>query len=266
MLLGVNMVVVSPDLVLSYLDGFLKYAFNFLENDQETQALLSMANVMAVTRLMYNDHGSTHSRIVAGSALAIMEILEGSVKPSVVRDGIGDYEDSKLVVLLGAYLHDIGNAVHRDMHHVHGCLLASNILDRLLPRIYENDRWKVYRVKQEVLHCIFSHDEDVRCLSVEAGVVKVADGTDMAEGRARIPYDKGRLDIHTLSALAVKKVELEKGKTKPLRIKVDMRNPAGIFQVERVLGRKIASSGLADKIEVTVTVRGRVVRGKVLQI
>ncbi len=43
--------------------------FRLLENDGEAQSHLRMANVMAVKRLTYNDHGPVHARIVADSAL-----------------------------------------------------------------------------------------------------------------------------------------------------------------------------------------------------
>ena len=42
-------------------------------------------------------------------------------------------------------------------------------------------------------------------------VLKVADTTDMTEGRSRIPFQAGQLNIHSISALAVKDVKIEKG-------------------------------------------------------
>ncbi|MCK4703631.1 phosphohydrolase, partial [Candidatus Bathyarchaeota archaeon] len=90
--------------------------FRLLENDGEVQSYLRMANVMAVKRLMYNDHGPVHARIVAGSALEIFRLVSEAVEPSCVANGVGDYENAKIIVLCGAYLHDIGNAIHRDRH------------------------------------------------------------------------------------------------------------------------------------------------------
>jgi len=186
------MVIVSPNLIRKHLETpSLQMVFNLLEKDTETQIFLQMANVMAVNRLKYNDHGPVHSRIASGSALEIFDILSRRFTPTTVKDGICSLEDSKVVVLCGAYLHDIGNAVHRNEHHLHGCSVADPILDRILSKVYPTDRELALRLKSEILHCIFSHDEDVECLSIEAGSVKVADGTDMAEGRARIPYRMG---------------------------------------------------------------------------
>ncbi len=255
------MVVVSPSLVYSHLKTpKLRAAFNLLEGDVEVQTYLQMANVMAVKRLKYNDHGPVHSRITSGSALEIFKILSRRFTPTTVRDGICDIEEAEIIVLFGAYLHDIGNAVHRVDHHIHGYNLAGPILDRLLSRIYPSDEELVLRLKAEILHCIFSHDEDVECLTMEAGSVKVADGTDMAEGRARIPYRIGGVDIHSLSALSIRKVEIEEGEEVPVRILVNMDNPAGVFQVEHVLERKIATSGIRRWLEVVALERGREIK------
>jgi len=252
---------VSPRLIYAHLsEPRLLKVFNLLENDVEVQTYLHMANVMAVERLRYNDHGPVHSRITSGSALEIFEILSRRFTPTTVRDGVCGLEDAKVVVLCGAYLHDIGNAIHRAAHHVHGCSIASPILDRLLSKAYPANRELALRLKSEILHCIFAHDENVKCLSVEAGSVKVADGTDMAEGRARIPYRMGDVDIHSLSALAIRKVEILEGENRPVRILVNMDNPAGVFQIEQVLGRKISSSGIDKWVEVVALERGREIK------
>ena len=248
------MVVVSPELIWTHLEGEprLREAYELLEADPEVRAYFRMANTMAVKRMMYNDHGQVHARITAGSALHILSILlKAGITPTSVRDGVCGLEDAKLITMLGAYLHDIGNAVHRELHHLHGCYIGARILDRILPALYTDVELRTH-VRQEVLHCIFAHDESVRCLSLEAGVVKVADGTDMAGGRARIPYRKGKVDIHSLSALAIRSVEIDEGDRRPVRITVRMDNPAGIFQVEETLCRKMATSGIEDLVEVYV--------------
>ncbi|RLE57568.1 MAG: phosphohydrolase [Candidatus Methanomethylicota archaeon] len=244
------MVKVSPTLINRHLkEEKLRRAYRILEEDAEIQTLLKMSNIMAVTRLKYNDHGPIHSKITAGAALEILEIISGRRTPSAIIDHGFTYEDSKIITLMGAYLHDIGNAVHRADHHIHGCILMNGKLDEILNEIYGEEEKRI-RVKCEILHCIYSHDENVQCLSLEAGIVKVADGTDMAEGRARIPYDLGKRDIHSISALAIRRVEIERGLIKPIRITVTMENPAGIFQVQNVLQKKIATSGLEDEIEI----------------
>lgn len=254
------MVLVSPSILKERISGhpLLEQALRMLERSREVQAYLSMANVMAVQRLLYNDHGPVHSRIVAGAALEMLEILlEDGFIPSVVKDNVGDEEDARLVVMMGAYLHDIGNAVHRSYHYVSGVALAARFLPRMLRKLYQ-DPFKAHRITTEILHCIISHDENVMALSIEAGITKVADGVDMAEGRARMPYRQGKYDIHALSALAIRRVEVTRGEPKktPIRIIVDMDNEAGIFQVEEVLGKKIKTSSIAHLIEVEALRRG----------
>jgi hypothetical protein len=238
----------------------VRETFRLLEGDAEVQSYLRMANVMAVKRLVYNDHGPVHARITAGSALEILRLASEAVEPSCVANGVGDHENAKVIVLCGAYLHDVGNAVHRDCHEQNGLVLAAPILERVLGRVYPYDPELVFRLKSETLHTIYSSDDKVPCLSVEAGVVTVADGTDLAEGRSREPYRGGKNDIHSVSALAIKRVNIGEGDQKPVKIQVEMTNPAGIFQVQEVLGRKLKSSGLDDLVEISAVMDGREVK------
>ena len=115
---------VSSDLIYSQLEEpSLKKMFNLLENDHEVQGCLHMSNVMTVNRLKYNDHGAVHSRITAGSSLAIFDLLTGKVERNTEQNGIS-MVDARIIVLCGAYLHDIGNSVHRVDHEIHGCIIA----------------------------------------------------------------------------------------------------------------------------------------------
>ena len=107
-----------------------------------------------------------------------------------------------------------------------------------------------YRVRASILECIFSHDESVQCLSIEAGCVTAGDGADMANGRARIPFSRGKVDIHSVSALSIKGVNIEEGKERPVRIDVMMTESAGVFQIQDILGKKLSTSGIGQYIEV----------------
>jgi len=250
-------VVVSPTLIERHLGNpLVSRVFGLLEGDDEVQTLLRMANVMVVTRLRYNDHGPVHSKIVAGSALELFEALRQRVQPALVRDSVGSEDDSRVVVLCGAYLHDIGNSVHRENHHVHSYYLSIPILNRLLGEVY-GSRQHLFRVRQEILHSLYSHDDAIQCLTMEAGIAKVADGTDMAEGRARFPYLTGKVDMHSLSALAIKKVEILPGAVRPVRLLIDMTNPAGVFQMEWILETKLSTSGLQEYVEVSAQQDGK---------
>jgi len=254
-----EMTKVSTDLVYSQLEEpRVKQMFHLLENDPEVQGCLHMSNVMTVNRLKYNDHGVVHSRITAGSALEIFDLLTQTVERNTVQSGISNV-DARIIVLCGAYLHDIGNSIHRVDHHLHGCIIARPILDRLLAEVTPDEDLAL-RIRQEILHSIFAHDDDAQCLTLEAGAITVGDGTDMAEGRARVPYNAGKVDIHALSALSIKRIEIERGDENPVRILVHMDNPSGVFQVDEVLGRKIRTSGIDQYIEVVALMEGEEIK------
>ncbi len=85
---------------------------------------------------------------------------------------------------------------------------------------------------------------------MEGAIVAVADGCDMTKGRARMPFDLGKIDIHAVSALAIEEVIIKGGDTMPVEIAVLMSNSAGIFQVEQTLIRKLLVTPL--KAYVTV--------------
>lgn len=207
---------------------------------------LDAANRMVIVRMGFNDHGLVHSKIVARNALQILDIVKGSIPLNIIEEKVGTFEDVQLVVMAGAFLHDVGNLVHRRDHTLHSCYLASLLLMPHLPD-YTKDPAQLL---SEILHCIYSHHEDIECLTTEAGIVTVADGCDMAQGRARIPYRLGKIDIHSVSALSIQKVVLSKGVEEPLKIEVFMNSRAGIFQIQEVLGKKVKSSGLEDHIEI----------------
>jgi hypothetical protein len=119
-----------------------------------------------------------------------------------------------------------------------------------------NDPAKATDILSFILHGIYAHDDDTQCLTLEAGITKLGDGCDMTKGRTKVPFQKGKVDIHSVSALAINNVILEPGTDKALRITVGMDNPAGVFQVEAVLEKKISTSGLQDHVKVDVLVNG----------
>ena len=102
----------------------------------------------------------------------------------------------------------------------------------------------------EAMHAIIAHRRRGDPFTVEAGIVRVADALDMAEGRSRVPFESGRPNIHSLSAAAIEAVKIEPGEEKAVRIEIDMNNSAGIFQVDELLATKLRGSGLEEQIEV----------------
>ncbi|MCY0867858.1 MAG: phosphohydrolase [Desulfurococcus sp.] len=257
------MVAVTPKLLESMLSGepLARKAYLMLVNDPEVQALWSMANVMAVNRLKYNDHGPVHAHIAAGAALYIYQLLlSKGIQPSLIKDGVvSDVKYTWLVPLIGALLHDVGNSVHRDMHERVGALISMPIVDRVLGKIIEDPVTRV-KLRQEIMHAIYCTSYDVECLTYEAGSVKVGDGVDMAEGRARVPYKLGGVSIHSISALSIKSVEILPSSEVDVRINVYMTERAGIFQVDEILVPKIKSTPLRSHIEVYALIGDQVVK------
>jgi hypothetical protein len=229
--------------------------FERMEKDEVIQATLEQVNTVAITRLGYNDHGLTHSRVTSLNALKILEILHRrGVNPNIIAEHAGDYKDAQFIVLAGTYLHDLGNSVHRHSHYMFSIVLANSWLADNLPRYYSIK--KATKIRAAVLECMYTHDESVNCISIESGCTKVGDGTDMAKGRARIPFSLGKMDIHAVSALAIDHVEIKEGTKKPVQIEVQMSCSAGLFQIQEVLGLKINTSGIKDYVEVVGTLTG----------
>lgn len=229
--------------------------YQYLKNSPKVQSYLRTANRMAVSRLGYTDHGPVHAEVATWNAIKIFNILDDTFRPNVVAEGIGDTDDGRLIVLASTYLHDIGMTVHREEHYQASLQLAVPILEPKLEAIY-SDPALATDMLSFIMHGIYSHDDDTQCLTLEAGITKLGDGSDLTKGRTIVPYHKGKVDIHSVSALAINNVILEPGKEKPLRITVAMDNPAGVFQVQAVLEKKIRTSGLRDHVQIEVLVNG----------
>jgi hypothetical protein len=217
--------------------------------DRQLKAWWHVANVNAVVRLEINDHSWVHIQIVTNIALKLLrQLAKHGVEPAVVRDYGMSQEDAEVVVTLGALLHCIGMSVHRDGHEDFSLFLAEPKIRELLDGIYEEPELTV--VSAEVLQTITSHREYGKPLTIEAGVVRVADALDMAQGRSRIPFERGRVSIHSLSAAAVDEVKIEDGSQRPIRIEILMNNSSGIYQVDGLLKAKLRGSGLEPYVEV----------------
>lgn len=228
-----------------------------VEKDEKLKAVWKCSNVMAIERLGYTDHGATHVKIVANSALKILRILvKNNVVPSIVKDYAMANEDAEVVVVLGALFHDAGMIVAREGHELFGAAVAIRALEEILDGVY--NPYDATIVISEVMHAVVSHEEPHRPLTVEGGVVKVADALDMEKGRARLPFEAGKIDIHSVSALSIEKVRIQEGNApeKPVVVRVSMSNSAGIFQIDELLKPRIESSGLGRYIHVVAEVTG----------
>src|SRR6266498_3254491 len=217
--------------------------------DNQLKGWWHVANVNAVARLRINDHSWVHIQIVANIALKLLrQLTKHHVEPSVVTDYGFERDDAEVVVLLAALTHCVGMAVHRDGHEDFSLFLAEPKLRELLDGIYDEPELTV--ISSEVLQAIISHRADGHPLALEAGILRVADALDMAKGRSRIPFERGKVGIHALSAAAIDEIEIKDGEERPILIEIRMNNSSGIYQVDGLLKAKLRGSGLEPYVEV----------------
>jgi len=228
--------------------------------DVEIYTLWQVNNVNAVQRLRMSDHGPVHVQIVTNIALKLLRLLGiKGVQPNIITDyNLTGYnlsgDDAEVIVLLASLLHDLGMSIHRLDHEEYSLFLARPKIGELLDGLYDVPIRSI--LTSEILHAIISHRAGGRPLTLEAGVVRVADALDMAEGRTRIPFEAGQVNIHSVSARAIERINIEEGTNKPIRILIKMNNAAGIFQVDKLLKDKLEASGLERYIEVEALVEG----------
>jgi metal-dependent HD superfamily phosphatase/phosphodiesterase len=225
-----------------------------VNSDDQVRAWWYMTQVHA-ERLGMSDHSWVHMQIVLNIALRLLRLLlKAGVEPAMVSDhGMRD-RDAEVVVAGGALLHDVGMSIHRADHEAYSLFLASGALERLLADVYREPERTV--VASEILHAIIGHRRRGEPYTLEAGVVRVADALDMAQGRTRIPMEKGHEGIHSISAAAIDEVRIERGENRPIRIAIQLNNSAGIFQVDDLLATKIRDTPLEGKVEVVAEVEG----------
>ena len=227
----------------------LRTVLDRVNGDDQLKGWWHVQNVNAIARLGINDHSWVHIQIVTNIALKLLrQLVKSGVQPSLQRDYGLTPDDSEVVVALSALLHDIGMSVHRKEHEDFSLFLAEPKLRELLTGVYEEPDLTV--IVSEVLQAIISHRADGQPLALEAGILRVADALDMAKGRSRIPFEHGRVSMHSLSAAAIESVSIEAGESRPVKIEITMNNSSGIFQVDELLKAKLKGSGLEPYVEV----------------
>jgi uncharacterized protein len=223
--------------------------------DDELYALWLAANVNAIERLGMTDHGPVHVKIVMNIAVKLFRLLvEGGVEPSAVKHYELSVHDAELIVATAALLHDIGMSINRADHEGFSLFLARPKLKELLEGIYDVRTMAI--VQAEVLHAIIAHRSGGRPLTLEAGIVRIADALDMAKGRSRIPFAHGSVSIHSISAQAIEAIHIDRGEEKPVRLRIEMSNSAGVFQLDQLFRDKLAGSGLEPYLELEAHIEG----------
>ena len=233
----------------------LRRCMELVNADDELYGMWIGANVTAIERLGMTDHGPVHVKIVMNIAVRMLRLLiEADVAPSVVATYGLEPEDAEVVVALSALLHDLGMSIHREGHEEFSLFLANQKLRDILPELYEPRTAGI--IRQEILHAIIAHRAGGTPLTLEAGVVRIADALDIAKGRSRIPFEAGSLSIHSISAAAVESVRIERGEERPIKIVVEMSNSAGVFQLDQLFRHKLRGSGLEPHLELEANLAG----------
>lgn len=230
-------------------NALLKKVVELFNTNQEVLTLWKITNVTA-NRLVMTDHGILHFNIVANTALKMARILQQKeVVFSIEKDFDLSYDHAEVVIFLASLCHDLGMSIHRNGHEEFSLFITNSLLREVLSFLPTDERTILI---SEILHAIISHRSDGKPLTLEAGIVRVADALDMSKGRSRFPYDQHKIDIHKVSALAIDSVEVLAGKKCPLQVNITMNHTAGLFQVDELLKKKVVGSGIEKYTEIRI--------------
>ena len=212
-----------------------------------------VAAQVTAERLGMSDHSWVHLQIVLNVALRLYRLLRRSgVRSSVETDYGYKPQDAEVVIAAACLLHDIGMSIHRIDHESYSLFMASGHLESLLAGIYDEPDRTV--IASEVLHAVIGHRRGGAPLTLEAGVVRVADALDMEHGRSRVAMETQLPNIHSLSAAAIDEVRIVAGEQRTIRVEIEMNNSAGVFQLDELLASKLRGSGLEDHVEVVARI------------
>jgi metal-dependent HD superfamily phosphatase/phosphodiesterase len=226
----------------------LEKLFEGANADRRLHAWWYMQQVNADRRDM-SDHSWVHIQIVVNIALRLFRLLSrGGVEPAMVSQHGMHARDAEVVIAAACLFHDTGMSIHRTDHEQYSLFLASDRLPQLLDPIYEDPELTV--VLSEVLHAVIGHRRAGDPMTIEGGIVRVADALDMASGRSRIPFETRRPNIHSVSAAAIDDVTIEAGEEKAVEVRIAMNNSSGLFQIDELLATKLRGSGIEEHVEV----------------
>jgi metal-dependent HD superfamily phosphatase/phosphodiesterase len=220
--------------------------------DDRMKARWHMQQVFA-DRLGMSDHSWVHIQVVLNVALRLFRLLaKRGVEPAMVTDHLMRERDAEVVIAAACLFHDSGMSIHRTDHEAYSLFLAAEALPELLADAYSEPERTV--IVAEALHAIIGHRRRGDPMTIEAGIVRVADALDLAQGRSRVPFENRRPNIHSLSAAAIDSVEIKAGDERAVTIEIAMNNSAGIFQVDELLATKLRGSGLESHVEVVARI------------
>jgi len=140
------------------LTGKANEVANLVFNDEEIHCYQELANTVSIKRLGFNDHGPVHMRKVTLNAMRMFNILmDAKIQPNLVKEEIGNEEDSRIAVLLAAFLHDIGMSIGRQSHEISSFILANNILERILKTAFPGQLTRQIAVKTTALESVIAN-------------------------------------------------------------------------------------------------------------
>ena len=106
-------------------------------------------------------------------------------------------------------------------------------------------------IVSEVLQAITSHRADGEPLTLEAGILRVADALDMEQGPLADPVRaRPRRRSTRCRRRRSRTSTIGDGEEKPIRIEIPMNNSSGLYQVDGLLKAKLRGSGLEPYVEV----------------
>jgi len=239
----------------------LEKALSIMNDNQEIRTLWRVINTNAIDRLRMTDHGPVHFQIVSNLALRLLRMLvKHGIEPSIVKDFGLTEKHAELVLLLGSLLHDIGMSANREGHEEFSLFMTHTLLRELIDFLPIDEKTIVIA---ETMHAIINHRSEGRPSTIEGGILRVADALDMSEGRSRIPFEEGLMEIHSISAIAIDNVKVSEGTDKPIVVDIYMNSSAGIFQTDQLLRRKLKNSGIEQYIQVIAHIKER--KGKYIK-
>ncbi|MFZ4848917.1 MAG: phosphohydrolase [Caldilinea sp.] len=163
-------------------NGFHLLTVDELRHDAETIAMLQAANA-TMKALGYTEHGQRHAGLVGNIAQNVLEHLGYDQRTYQLGNVAG-------------YLHDIGNAIHRQNHALSGSLLAWDILRRMGMSPQEGAL---------VMNAIGNHEEErgTATTAISAAVI-IGDKADVHRSRVQNPRLED-FDIHDRVNYAAKR-------------------------------------------------------------
>ncbi|MCD6502826.1 MAG: metal-dependent phosphohydrolase [Thermoplasmata archaeon] len=219
---------------------------------EEFKPLINNMNRIVLKVYKYNDHGIIHALLTTRRSLEIYKILKKKGYKMTAEELGGDERWSKFIISLGSLLHDVGNAVHRKYHYLFSVILVKDKVFKYAKELVGNNDYLLPAYL--TLNAIFSHDEDVESITMEASIITMADGLDIEAGRSRLRHDPSTIDIHSVSAYSIDKVLIEENDDPevPLKVVIYMNNLAGVFQVDEILRKKVENSLLTGRVLVEI--------------